>query len=176
MEALLNTRAMEEGVEEVDGHRRVQPRGTLPLAVRVDRRRELCLPLARSSDRPRPIPRRPRSRLLGCRARRRQARGAAPCTAAGAAEAPAAQPSLRRRLINKIKIRLSWVSRRCTTRDATQFRDAWAPHTQTQTILPLLALPRPSARGDPPSHLLEAAPRSHLRSFWRWRPPRQLTG
>ena len=40
MEALLNTRAMEEGVEEVDGHRRVQPRGTLPLAIRVDCRRE----------------------------------------------------------------------------------------------------------------------------------------
>ena len=53
MEALLNTRAMEEGVEEVDGHRRVQPRGTLPLAVRVDRRRELCLPLARPTDRDR---------------------------------------------------------------------------------------------------------------------------
>ena len=31
-----------------------------------------------------------------------------------------------------LKIRLFWVSRRYTTRDATQFRDAWAPHTQTQ--------------------------------------------
>ena len=25
-----------------------------------------------------------------------------------------------------------WVSRRYTTHDATQFRDAWTPHTQTQ--------------------------------------------
>jgi hypothetical protein len=25
-----------------------------------------------------------------------------------------------------------WVSRRYTTHDATQFRDAWIPHTQTQ--------------------------------------------
>ena len=29
------------------------------------------------------------------------------------------------------KVPLIWVSRRYTTRDATQFRDAWAPHTHT---------------------------------------------
>ena len=32
-----------------------------------------------------------------------------------------------------VKIRYDcWVSRRYTTHDATRFRDAWAPHTQTQ--------------------------------------------
>jgi len=44
----------------------------------------------------------------------------------------------RRRGINDLTLDVNeigydcWVSRRYTTRDATQFRDAWAPHTQTQ--------------------------------------------
>jgi hypothetical protein len=48
------------------------------------------------------------------------------------------------RLPTRIKIRSDcWVSRRYTTRDATQFRDAWAPHTQAQRHGVLAMMKRP---------------------------------